>query len=52
MGHDLRLVEPDFPKEEYPEDYQDLAVDFEGSSATVENITSAEEVMNNVFLVP
>ena len=51
-GHDLRLVEPGFPEEENPNDYQDLVDDFEGADATMVNVTSAEEVMNNVFLGP
>ena len=51
-GHDLGLVEPGFPEEENPNDYQDLVDDFEGTDATVVNVTSAEEVMNNVFLGP
>jgi len=50
-GHNLRLVEPGFP-EENPDGYQDLVDDFEGTDATVVNVTSAEEVMNNVFLGP
>ena len=51
-GHDLRLVEPGFSEEENPDDYQDLVDDFEGAGAAVANITSAEEVMNYVFLGP
>ena len=46
------MVEPDFPEEEKLDDYQDLVDDFEGASAAVANITSAEEVVNNVFLGP
>jgi len=45
-------VEPGFPEEGNPDDYQDLVDDFEGASAAVVNITLAEEVMNNVFLGP
>ena len=52
MGHDLRLVEPGFPEEENPDDYQDLVDDIEGAGAAVANITSAKEVVNNVFLGP
>ena len=52
LGHDLRLVEPDFQEEENPDDYQDLVDDFEGAGAAVANITSAEEVVNNIFLGP
>jgi hypothetical protein len=51
-GHDLRLVEPSFPEGENPDDYWDLVDDFEGAGAAVANITSAEKVMNNVFLGP
>jgi H2-forming N5,N10-methylenetetrahydromethanopterin dehydrogenase-like enzyme len=49
-GHDLRLLEPSFP--ENPDDYQDLVDDFEGAGVTVADITSAEEVVNNLFLSP
>ena len=51
-GHDLRLVEPGFLEEENLDDYQDLVDDFEGASTAMANITSAEEVVNNVFLGP
>ena len=51
-GHDLRLVEPIFLKEENPDDYQDLVDDFEGAGTTMANITLVEEVVNNVFLGP
>jgi hypothetical protein len=51
-GHDLRLVEPGFPEGEALDDYQDLVEDFEGASDAMANITSAEEVINNVFLGP
>jgi hypothetical protein len=51
-GHDLRLVEPDFLEEKNPDDYQDLVDDFEWAGAAVEDMTLAEEVMNNVFLGP
>ena len=51
-GHDLCLVEPGFPKEENPDGYQDLVDDFEGAGVTVVNITSTEEVLNNIFLGP
>jgi hypothetical protein len=51
-GHDLRLVEPGFPKEENLDDYQDLVDDYEGAGIAVADITSTEEVMNNVFLGP
>jgi H2-forming N5,N10-methylenetetrahydromethanopterin dehydrogenase-like enzyme len=51
-GHDLRLLEPSFPEEENPDDYQDLVDDFEGADVAVDDITSAEEVVNNVFLSP
>jgi hypothetical protein len=46
------LVEPGFPEEENPDDYQDLVDDFERVGAVVANITSAMEVMNNIFLGP
>jgi hypothetical protein len=46
------LVEPGFPEKENPDDYQDLVDGFEGVGATVENITSVKEVMNNIFLGP
>jgi hypothetical protein len=46
------LVEPDFPEEENPDDYQDLVDDFERAGAAVANITSAKEVVNNIFLGP
>jgi hypothetical protein len=46
------LVEPGFPKDENPDDYQDLVDDFEGAGIAVADITSTEEVMNNVFLGP
>ena len=52
MGHNLRLVEPDFLEEENINDYQVLVDDFEGASTAVANITSAKEVVNNVFLSP
>ena len=51
MGHDLCLVGPGF-LEENPDDYQDLVDDIEGAGAAVTNITSAKEVVNNVFLGP
>jgi hypothetical protein len=51
-SHDLHLVEPGFPEEENLDDYQDLVDDFKGVDAVVVNITSAEEVVNNVFLGP
>ena len=51
-GHDLRLVEPGFPEEENPDDYQDLVDDLEGASTIVADTTLAEEVMNNTFLDP
>jgi len=44
-------VEPGFP-EENPNDYQDLVDNFEGAGAAVADITSTEEVVNNVFLSP
>jgi hypothetical protein len=50
-GLNLHLAEPGFPKED-PDDYQGLVDDFEEASATVADITSAEEVVNNVFLCP
>jgi hypothetical protein len=34
------------------DDYQDLVEDFEGAGDVVATITSAEEVVNNVFLSP
>ena len=46
------MVEPGFPEEGNPDDYQDLVDDFKGASATVENIMSAKEIVNNVFLDP
>jgi hypothetical protein len=46
------LVEPDFLEEKNPDDYQDLVDDFEWAGAAVEDMTLAEEVMNNVFLGP
>jgi hypothetical protein len=46
------LVEPGFPEGEALDDYQDLVEDFEGASDAMANITSAEEVINNVFLGP
>ena len=52
LGHDLRLVEPGFLEEEKPDDYQDLVDNFEGAGTAVADITSAEEVVNNVFLGP
>jgi hypothetical protein len=45
-------VEPCFLEEKNLDNYQDLVDDFEGASTAVANITSAEEVMNNVFLGP
>jgi H2-forming N5,N10-methylenetetrahydromethanopterin dehydrogenase-like enzyme len=51
-GHDLRLVEPSFPEEENPKDYQDLVDDFKGADVAMADITSAEEGVNNVFLGP
>ena len=51
-GHDLHLVEPGFSEEENPDDYQDLVDDFEGVGVAMANITSAKEVVNNVFLGP
>jgi hypothetical protein len=36
------LVETGFPEQENPDDYQDLVDDFEGASAAMANITSAE----------
>jgi hypothetical protein len=48
-GHDLCLVEPGFLEEENLDDNQDLVDDFEGAGAVAADITSAEEVMNNVF---
>jgi hypothetical protein len=46
------LVEPSFPEEENLNDYQDLVDYFEGVGAAVADITSAEVVVNNVFLRP
>jgi peroxiredoxin family protein len=41
-----------YPYKENPDDYQGLVDDFGGAAAAVADITSAEEVMNNVFLGP
>ena len=46
------MVEPGFSEEDNPNDYEDLVDDFEGASATMADITSTEEVVNNVFLGP
>ena len=51
-GHDLRLVEPGFLEGEDLDDYQDLVEEFEGAGNAMVNITSAKEVVNNVFLGP
>ena len=46
------MVEPSFLEEEDPNDYQDLVDDFKGAGVGMADITSIEEVVNNVFLSP
>ncbi|PVH31695.1 hypothetical protein PAHAL_9G214200 [Panicum hallii] len=49
FGHELRYLQPGFPGEDDPADYDELINDFEGAAEAVGNIVDEDGAVNNVF---
>ena len=47
--HDLRTMEPGFPKADDPNMHRELIEDFDDDAAAIVDITPAQDVMNKIF---
>ena len=49
IRHDLHTMEVGFPTNDGPEGHEDLIEDFTAAVEAIVDITSAQDVINNVF---
>ena len=51
-SHELRLLPHGFPATDHPEDHENLVEDFSNVANTIASSSSAEYIINKVFLGP